>query len=158
MDQRVSLITLGVADLDRARRFYEDGLGWKVTQLVEGQVVFYQLSNGLALGLFGRDDLVKDGRFDDDTGARFAGLTLAFNARSEIEVDAVMAEAEKAGAVIQKSAEKVFWGGYSGYFRDPDGHAWEVAFNPFWELDPQGNLTIPDPSTGLIPTDNGRLQ
>ncbi|RCK30866.1 glyoxalase [Thalassospira xiamenensis] len=145
MDQRVSLITLGVADLDRSRRFYEDGLGWKVTQMVEGQVVFYQLSNGLALGLFGRDDLIKDGLFDDDTGARFAGLTIAYNTRDEAEVDAVMAEAEKAGAVIQKPAEKVFWGGYSGYFRDPDGHAWEVAYNPFWELDAKGNLTIPKP-------------
>jgi hypothetical protein len=145
MDQRVSLITLGVADLDRSRRFYEEGLGWKVTQMVEGQVVFYQLSNGLALGLFGRDDLIKDGQFDDDTGARFAGLTIAYNTRDEAEVDAVMAEAEKAGAVIQKPAEKVFWGGYSGYFRDPDGHAWEVAYNPFWELDANGNLTIPKP-------------
>ncbi|MCH2274725.1 VOC family protein [Thalassospira sp.] len=145
MDQRVSLITLGVADLDRSRRFYEEGLGWKVTQMVEGQVVFYQLSNGLALGLFGRDDLIKDGQFDDDTGARFAGLTIAYNTRNEAEVDAVMAEAEKAGAVIQKPAEKVFWGGYSGYFRDPDGHAWEVAYNPFWELDAKGNLTIPQP-------------
>lgn len=145
MDQRVSLITLGVADLDRSRRFYEDGLGWKVTQMVEGQVVFYQLSNGLALGLFGREDLIKDGQFDDDTGARFAGLTIAYNTRDEAEVDAVMAEAQKAGAVIQKPAEKVFWGGYSGYFRDPDGHAWEVAYNPFWELDAKGNLTIPQP-------------
>ena len=145
MDQRVSLITLGVADLDRSRRFYEDGLGWKVSEMVEGQVVFYQLSNGLALGLFGREDLIKDGQFDDDTGARFAGLTIAYNTRDEAEVDAVMAEAEKAGAVIQKPAEKVFWGGYSGYFRDPDGHAWEVAYNPFWELDAKGNLTIPKP-------------
>ena len=143
MDQRVSLITLGVADLDRSRRFYENGLGWHVTQMVEGQVVFYQLSNGLALGLFGRTDLIKDGKFDDGTGATFGGLTLAFNARSEAEVDAVMLEAQKAGAKIQKPAEKVFWGGYSGYFRDPDGHAWEVAFNPFWELDDAGNLHIP---------------
>ena len=143
MDQRVSLITLGVADLDRSRRFYEVGLGWQVTQMVEGQVVFYQLSNGLALGLFGRAALVEDGKFDDDSGAKFSGLTLAFNARSEAEVDAVMHEAEKAGAKIQKPAEKVFWGGYSGYFRDPDGHAWEVAFNPFWELDKDGNLHIP---------------
>ncbi|AJD51525.1 hypothetical protein SAMN02744133_113113 [Thalassospira xiamenensis M-5 = DSM 17429] len=145
MDQRVSLITLGVADLDRSRRFYEDGLGWKVSEMVEGQVVFYQLSNGLALGLFGREDLIKDGQFEDDTGARFAGLTIAYNTRDEAEVDAVMAEAKKAGAVIQKPAEKVFWGGYSGYFRDPDGHAWEVAYNPFWELDAKGNLTIPKP-------------
>lgn len=143
MDQRVSLITLGVADLDRSRRFYEVGLGWQVTQMVEGQVVFYQLSNGLALGLFGRAALVEDGKFDDDTEATFSGMTLAFNARSEAEVDAVMHEAEKAGAKIQKPAEKVFWGGYSGYFRDPDGHAWEVAFNPFWELDKAGNLHLP---------------
>lgn len=143
MEQRVSLITLGVADLDRSRRFYERGLGWQMTEMVEGQVVFYQLSNGLALGLFGRADLIKDGLFEDDTGASFAGLTLAYNTRSEEEVDQVMAQAEKAGAKIQKPAEKVFWGGYSGYFRDPDGHAWEVAFNPFWEIDDKGNLHIP---------------
>lgn len=143
MEQRVSLITLGVADLDRSRRFYEAGLGWQMTEMVEGQVVFYQLSNGLALGLFGRADLIKDGQFEDDTGASFAGLTLAYNTRSEEEVDQVMAQAEKAGAKIQKPAEKVFWGGYSGYFRDPDGHAWEVAFNPFWEIDDKGNLHIP---------------
>jgi len=147
MEQRVSLITLGVADLDRSRRFYEQGLGWQMTEMVEGQVVFYQLSNGLALGLFGRKDLIKDGQFDDDNGATFAGLTLAYNARSEEEVDQVMAEAEKAGAKIQKAAEKVFWGGYSGYFRDPDGHAWEVAFNPFREIDATGNLKIPPANT-----------
>lgn len=148
MEQRVSLITLGVADLDRSRRFYEGGLGWQMTEMVEGQVVFYQLSNGLALGLFGREALKEDGHFDDDTGASFAGLTLAYNARSEEEVDQVMAEAAKAGARIQKPAEKVFWGGYSGYFRDPDGHAWEVAFNPFWEIDDKGNLHIPPQKTG----------
>ncbi|MBR9818779.1 MAG: VOC family protein [Rhodospirillales bacterium] len=147
MEQRVSLITLGVADLDRSRRFYEGGLGWQMTEMVEGQVVFYQLSNGLALGLFGRDALKEDGQFDDDTGASFAGLTLAYNARSEEEVDQVMAEAKKAGAKIQKPAEKVFWGGYSGYFRDPDGHAWEVAFNPFWKIDDKGNLHIPPQKT-----------
>jgi catechol 2,3-dioxygenase-like lactoylglutathione lyase family enzyme len=98
MDQRLSLVTLGVRDLAAARNFYEQGLGWKATSAVEGKVVFYQM-NGMIIGLFGRDDLVKDGNFTD-SGARFSGITLAYNARSEAEVDATMTEAKKAGAVI----------------------------------------------------------
>ncbi|MDP2697128.1 VOC family protein [Thalassospira sp.] len=141
MEQRLSLVTLGVGDLARARVFYEQGLGWSATSVVEGQVVFYQM-NGMILGLFGRDDLVKDGNFTD-TGASFSGITLAYNARSEAEVDAVMALAQKAGAVIRKPAEKVFWGGYSGYFLDLDGHPWEVAHNPFWEITKDGRMVIP---------------
>ncbi|MFH1803854.1 MAG: VOC family protein [Pseudomonadota bacterium] len=141
MEQRLSLVTLGVRDLARARVFYEQGLGWQATSVVEDQVVFYQM-NGMILGLFGRDDLVKDGNFTD-TGASFSGITLAYNARSEAEVDAVMALAQKAGAVIRKPAEKVFWGGYSGYFCDLDGHPWEVAHNPFWEITKDGGMVIP---------------
>ncbi|WP_339779226.1 VOC family protein [uncultured Thalassospira sp.] len=141
MEQRLSLVTLGVRDLAAARNFYEQGLGWKATSAVEGKVVFYQM-NGMIIGLFGRDDLVKDGNFTD-SGARFSGITLAYNARSEAEVDATMTEAKKAGAVIQKPAEKVFWGGYSGYFRDLDGHPWEVAYNPFWNITEDGQMVIP---------------
>lgn len=138
MDQRISLITLGVADLDRSRTFYEDGLGWRPAD-APGGVVFYQLP-GMAFALFGRDDLADDARQPID--GSFSGITLASNQRSEADVDAVLAQAEAAGARILKPAERVFWGGYSGYFADPDGHVWEVAYNPGWSLAADGTLTI----------------
>jgi catechol 2,3-dioxygenase-like lactoylglutathione lyase family enzyme len=138
MDQRVSLITLGVADLARSRRFYEDGLGWVPSAAPEG-VVFYQLP-GIALALFGRDDLAEDARHPID--GRFSGITIAVNQRTEADVDAVLAQAAAAGATILKPAERVFWGGYSGYFADPDGHVWEVALNPEWTINDDGTLTI----------------
>ncbi|GJF10569.1 glyoxalase [Mycolicibacterium cyprinidarum] len=138
MEQRVSLITLGVHDLDRARRFYELGLGWAPAETPDG-VVFYQLP-GIALALFGREDLAEDARCPID--GRFSGITIAINQRTEAEVDAVLKQAESAGATILKPAEKVFWGGYSGYFSDPDGHVWEVALNPGWTINDDGTLTI----------------
>jgi len=138
MEQRVSLITLGVDHLDRARRFYEDGLGWTPKAAPEG-VVFYQLP-GIAFALFGRTDLAEDARHSVD--GRFSGITIAINQRTEADVDAVLAQAEAAGATILKPAEKVFWGGYSGYFADPDGHVWEVALNPAWTINDDGTLTI----------------
>ncbi|QZT58865.1 VOC family protein [Mycolicibacterium austroafricanum] len=138
MEQRVSLITLGVDDLVRARRFYEQGLGWVPKAAPEG-VVFYQLP-GIALALFGRDDLAQDAHLPVD--GRFSGITIAINQRTEADVDAVLAQAEAAGATILKPAEKVFWGGYSGYFADPDGHVWEVALNPEWTINDDGTLTI----------------
>lgn len=141
MEQRLTLVTLGVADLHRARNFYEIGLGWTPVMVVENEVAFFQM-NGIAFGLFGRDDLNKDGNFTD-SGATYSGITLAYNARSEAEVDAVFDLAARAGATIQKAPHKTDWGGYSGYFLDLDGHPWEVAHNPFWTLDSQGNLTIP---------------
>ncbi|MGE2730911.1 VOC family protein [Mycolicibacterium vaccae] len=138
MEQRISLITLGVDDLAQARRFYEQGLGWEAKDAPEG-VVFYQLP-GIALALFGRDDLAEDARHRVD--GRFSGITIAINQRTEAEVDAVLAQAQAAGATILKPAERVFWGGYSGYFADPDGHVWEVAFNPQWTVNDDGTLTI----------------
>ncbi len=138
MEQRVSLITLGVADLERARRFYEEGLGWTPTQALDG-VCFYQLP-GIALGLFGRDDLAEDAKHP--IGGTFSGVTIAINQPSEEAVDRVFAEAEAAGASILKPAERVFWGGYSGYFADLDGHVWEVAYNPDWTVNDDGTLTI----------------
>ena len=138
MEQRVSLITLGVDDLDRARRFYEDGLGWTPKAAPEG-VVFYQLP-GIAFALFGRTDLAEDARHSVD--GRFSGITIAINQRTEADVDAVLAQAEAAGATILKPAERVFRGGYSGYFADPDGHVWEVALNPAWTINDDGTLTI----------------
>lgn len=138
MEQRVSLITLGVDDLDRARQFYEQGLGWVATQAPDG-VVFYQLS-GIAFALFGRDELAQDARHPID--GRFSGITIAINQRTEADVDAVLDQAAAAGATILKPAEKTPWGGYSGYFADLDGHVWEVALNPAWTINDDGTLTI----------------
>lgn len=138
--QRVTLITLGVADLERSKAFYA-ALGWTPTA-DEGEVVFYQI-NGLVLGLFGLGPLAKDqGRPDASLGT--GAMTLAQNFETEAEVDAAYAAAIKAGAVALKAPEKVFWGGYSGYYADPDGHVWELAQNPFWPLNADGSLTLPD--------------
>ena len=139
MDQRLSVVTLGVADLKRSRDFYEKGLGWSRTNDSD-DVVFYQL-NGMVLALFPRSELAKDARVSP-AGQGFGGISLALCARSRDEVDAVMAEAQRAGARILKPAEDVFWGGYSGYFADPDGHPWEIAWNPFWTLTAQGDVRI----------------
>ncbi len=140
MEQRISLITLGVADLDRSRRFYEDGLGWKRSNKEAG-VVFYQLP-GMVLGLWSREELAADAGVKDG-GATFSGMAIAYNTRSREEVDDLLVEAEAAGGRILKPGTEVFWGGYSGYFADPDGHLFEVAWNPFWTLDGEGRLTLP---------------
>jgi len=138
--QRVTLITLGVADLKRSAKFYA-ALGWKSTRDQEG-IVFYQI-NGMVLGLFGIGPLAEDqGR----PGARLGtgAMTLAQNFRSTDEVDAAFAKALSVGASALKTPQKVFWGGYSGYYADPDDHVWEVAMNPFWPLNDDGSLTLPD--------------
>jgi uncharacterized protein len=139
MEQRLSLITLGVADLERSRRFYEDGLGWRRGN-DHPEVVFYQLG-GMVLALWSRDALARDAHLPD-AGSGFGGIALAYNARTREEVDAVLTEAAAAGANILKSAEDAFWGGYSGYFADPDGHAWEVAWNPDWTLAEDGSVRL----------------
>ena len=139
MEQRLSLITLGVADLDRARRFY-GALGWKQGNRDDG-VAFYQ-TPGMIFALWSRASLAGDAGLTD-IGATFSGIALAYNARSKDEVDAVLAEAEAAGAGILKPAEETFWGGYSGYFADPDGHAWEIAWNPAWPIAEDGSITLP---------------
>lgn len=137
--QRVTLITLGIADLARSKAFY-GALGWTPTA-DEGQVVFYQI-NGMVLGLFGLGPLAKDqGRPDAKLGT--GAMTLAQNFNTGAEVDAAFAAAITAGATALKAPEKVFWGGYSGYYADPDGHVWEVAHNPFWTLNDDGSLTLP---------------
>ncbi|KQB95295.1 glyoxalase [Loktanella sp. 1ANDIMAR09] len=136
--QRVTLITLGVADLDRSKAFYA-ALGWTPTN-DEGEVVFYQI-NGMVLGLFGLAPLAKDqGRPDAKLGT--GAVTLAQNFTTDADVDAAYAAALVAGATPLKAPEKVFWGGYSGYYADPDGHVWEVAQNPFWTLNADGSLTL----------------
>ena len=138
MEQRVSVITLGVADLKRARRFYE-ALGWTTAAGEEDDVVFFQ-AGGLVVGLWGRDQLAEDSVVADSGG--WGGITLAHNVRSPAEVDAVLAEAEAAGATIGRPGAETFWGGYSGIFLDPDGHPWEIAHNPHWTLLADGSIEL----------------
>ena len=139
MEQRVSLITLAVADMARSRRFYETGLGWEVVSGETEGIVCFQLG-GLVLGLFGRDAFVEDAKLVGSAEAVRPSMALAYTTRSRAEVDAVMAEAVAAGAHPQKPAAETFWGGYSGYFADPDGHLWEVAWNPFSPLTEDGRF------------------
>ena len=139
--QRVTLITLGVDDLERSKAFY-GALGWVAHPSSQQTVVFYQM-HGSVLGLFGRAALAKDqGREGAPLGT--GAMTLAQNFATEADVDAAYALALEAGATALKAPEKVFWGGYSGYFADPDGHVWEIAMNPFWPLNEDGSLTLPD--------------
>ncbi|MBX3314530.1 MAG: VOC family protein [Actinobacteria bacterium] len=140
MEQRISLITLGVDDVARARRFYEQ-LGW-VGQEVE-ETVFFQ-AGGQAVVLWGRDKLAADSGVPDDGRGTFDGMVLALNLRSIAEVDEAIREAEAAGATITRPPAETFYGGYAGCFRDPDGHVWEIAHNPGFALDDDGNLTLPD--------------
>lgn len=143
MEQRISLITLGVDDLARARRFYEDGLGWTPHHKSEGDIAFYQLA-GIGMALFPRTELLDDAKLPADT-PRGTMMSIAINARSTDDVDAIFAQAIAAGARSVKAPEEVFWGGYSGYFADSDGHLWEVAWNPGFAIAEDGtvNLTTP---------------
>ena len=139
--QRVTMITLGVKDLAASRAFYK-ALGWEESSRSQESIAFFQI-NGMALGLFGLDELAKDqGREGATLG--FGATTLAQNFATEAEVDAAFAKALKCGASQLKAPEKVFWGGYSGYYADPDGHVWELANNPFWPLNEDGSLTLPE--------------
>jgi catechol 2,3-dioxygenase-like lactoylglutathione lyase family enzyme len=138
MEQRLSLITLGVADLARARAFYE-ALDWTSGAEEEDDVVFFQ-AGGTIVALWGRDQLAEDTVVEDNGG--WGGITLAHNVRSPAEVDAVLAEAEGAGGTILRPGAETFWGGYSGVFIDPDGHPWEVAHNPHWTLHDDGSISL----------------
>ena len=138
MKQRISLVTLGVADLERARRFYE-ALGWTTDAEQGADIVFFQ-AGAMIVALWGRSELAEDSGVDDPGG--FGGITLAHNVGSPEEVDATLAEAEKAGAHIARAGAATFWGGYSGVFHDPDGHPWEVAHNPFWTIGDDGSTSL----------------
>jgi catechol 2,3-dioxygenase-like lactoylglutathione lyase family enzyme len=138
VDQRVSVVSLGVADLDRARGFYE-ALGWASPSKPEEGVVFFQ-TGGMVLALWSRESLAEDSAVTDAGG--WGGVTLAHNVRSPDEVDVVLEEARAAGATVGRAGAQTFWGGYSGVFIDPDGHPWEVAHNPFWQLDTDGAVRI----------------
>lgn len=138
MKQRVSVITLGVRDLGRARRFYE-ALGWETGAAPEDDVVFFQAGD-MVLALWGREQLAQDSCVEDPGG--WGGVTLALNLATREEVDAVTAEARRAGATIAREPAETFWGGYSSLFLDPEGHPWEVAHNPHWELTPDGGVRL----------------
>jgi catechol 2,3-dioxygenase-like lactoylglutathione lyase family enzyme len=137
MDQRISLVTLGVADIGRARAFYE-ALGWS-GESPDGEVVFFQ-AGGMVVALWSREKLAEDSGVED--GGGWGGVTLAHNVDSPAAVDAVLAEAETAGASVSRPGAPTFWGGYSGIFVDPDGHPWEVAHNPGWVLDADGSVRL----------------
>jgi uncharacterized glyoxalase superfamily protein PhnB len=141
MDKRVSLITLGVADVGRAQEFYE-ALGWAADGGVDDEtdhVAFFQ-AGGIIVALWGRDKLAEDSTVEDAGG--WGGVTLAYNVSSPEEVDAVLEQARAAGARIGRPGAATFWGGYSGVFVDPDGHPWEVAHNPHWTVHPDGRTTL----------------
>jgi len=138
MDQRLSLITLGVGDLARSRAFYE-GLGWSTGAAPADDVVFFQ-AGGMIVALWGRDQLAEDSVVTDTGG--WGGITPAYNCRSREEVDTVIAQAAAAGASVARAGAPTFWGGYSGVFHDPEGHAWEVAHNPHWTIEPDGSTRL----------------
>jgi hypothetical protein len=140
MDQRLSLVTLGVEDLPRARTFYEQ-LGWRGPEVEE--TVFFQ-AGGMALVLWGAGKLAADAGLAAAADRGFRGMTLAQNVRSKAEVDSVIATAESAGGAVTRQPADTFYGGYAGYFTDPDGHAWEIAYNPGFTLADDGSLTLPD--------------
>ena len=138
MEQRVSLITLGVADLARARAFYE-ALGWRTGAAPSDDVVFFQ-AGGMVVALWSRTALAEDSCVEDSGG--WGGITPAHNVRSPEEVDAVIAQAEAAGATVPRRGAPTPWGGYSGIFVDPDGHPWEVAHNPHWTIEDDGSVRV----------------
>jgi len=140
VEQRVSLITLGVDDLERAKAFYE-ALGWKGQEVEE--TVFFQ-AGGLAVVLWGRDKLAQDCGLGQGAGDGFDGLALAHNVRSDGEVDELIATAERVGATVTRAPAKTFYGGYAGVFFDPDGHAWEIAHNPGFMLTEDGSIVLPN--------------
>ena len=139
MEQRVSVITLGVADVNRSADFYR-ALGWQPVPDDNDDVFFFQ-AGGLVFALWGRNQLAEDSTVED--GGGWGGVTLAHNVRSPQEVDAVISEARGAGATIGREPATTFWGGYSGVFLDPDGHPWEVAHNPGWAVAPDGAVQLP---------------
>jgi catechol 2,3-dioxygenase-like lactoylglutathione lyase family enzyme len=142
MEPRISIITLGVSDLERAYKFYHEGLGLPTTRTPESGIIFFQ-TGGVCLALYPLDKLAEDvSPTQSFERGRFSGITLAHNTKSKDEVDAILSLAEKAGGKIEKPAQDVFWGGYSGYFSDPDGYLWEVAFADSWNFNADGSLVI----------------
>lgn len=140
MKQSIHIITLGVSDFERSIKFYEQGLGWKKSAASQGDIAFFSMG-GINFAIYPKDKLAEDVGIDAN-GSGFPGFTIAHNARSEEEVDHIFQEVKNLGASIAKEPQKVFWGGYSGYFRDPDGYLFEVAYNPFAKFDENDYLVL----------------
>lgn len=140
MNQHLHIVTLGVRDLGASRKFYAEALGWKPTSAGNDDIAFFQ-AGGVVLAIYPREKLAEDAVASAE-GSGFAGFTLAYNARSEAEVDEIISDLKSKGVKIIKEPQKVFWGGYSSYFTDPDDYRWEVAYNPFFEFDESGNLKL----------------
>ena len=145
MDQRVSLITLGVRNMKRARRFYERGLGWKAASISSDCIAFYQLSGAVVLSLYGLNELARDAnQAAPAAGAEgFSGVALAHNLTDPGAVDQLLNRVARHGGIVTRPARETSWGGYAGYFCDPDGHVWEVAWNPHFRLGADGGLDLP---------------
>ena len=140
MNQHLHLVTLGVRDYETSKKFYTEVLGWKPSSSSNEEVTFLQ-AGGVVLSIFQREKLAEDALVDPE-GIGFAGFTLAYNAQSEAEVDEIITTLKAKGVKILKEPQKVFWGGYNSYFADPDGNCWEVAYNPFFPFDENGNLKL----------------
>lgn len=140
MKQHLHLVTLGVKDFETSRKFYTETLGWQLASASQGDTAFIQ-AGGVVISLYPREKLAEDALVSPE-GSGFAGFTLAYNAQSETEVDEIMRDLKAKGVKILKEPQKVFWGGYSSYFADPDGNCWEVAYNPFFPFDENGNLKL----------------
>ncbi|HNQ93822.1 MAG TPA: VOC family protein [Anaerolineales bacterium] len=140
MNQHLHLVTLGVRDFEKSKKFYEETLGWKPASASDDDIAFFQ-AGGVVFAIYPREKLAEDAT-TSPTGSGFSGFTLAYNARSESEVDETIADLRSKGVKIVKEPQKVFWGGYSSYFADPDGNFWEIAFNPYFQFDKSGNLTL----------------
>ncbi len=140
MKQHLHLITLGVRDFEKSKKFYADTLGWAPASASQDDVAFFQ-AGGVVLGVYPREKLAEDA-ITSPEGSGFSGITLAYNAQSEAEVDEIIGELKAKGVKIVKEPQKVFWGGYSSYFADPDDYHWEVAYNPFFPFDENGNLKL----------------
>jgi predicted lactoylglutathione lyase len=141
-EPRISLVTLGVSDLEVSASFYET-LGFKRSRGAGNESVVFMPLRGIVLGLFSRTALAEDVGLEDGPADRFGGITLAYNTRSEVEVDVLFEAVVGAGGRALKGPAKAFWGGYSGYVADPDGHPWEIAFNPHWEVSADGAMRLP---------------
>ena len=140
MDKHIHLVTLGVRDFAKSYKFYTEVLGWNPSKASQGDSAFIQVG-GVVLSLYPRDKLAEDALVSPE-GSGFPGFTLAYNTRSEKEVDEIISNLKAKGVKILKEPQKVFWGGYSSYFADPDGNCWEVAYNPFFPFDENGNLKL----------------
>ncbi len=140
MNQNLHLITLGVRDFEKSKKFYTETLGWKPSSASQEDVAFFQTS-GVVFAIYSREKLAEDALVSPD-GSGFSGITLAYNARSESEVDEIIKDLKSKGVKIVKEPQKAFWGGHSSYFADPDGYHWEVAYNPFFPFDENGILKL----------------